>query len=438
MKRKAGHLKLNNDAGFSLVELLIGVTILAIITVPLLHMFVTSNKINAKSRITLRATVVAQDVMEGLKAYRVDELKEQFKGSEALELVSTSMLSDPDVAYYEDTARERAENTADPTVAKPGLYYFVLKNITMEKSRFDVLVKVDAGGYVDASQTDSVTYRNLNNNRVVQIAGVNKETDAYYQQSKTLEESVLADVKDHFHIEADEVTYKTPGLIFDGRTITIRFKDDGTDADGNPKTAADITYAYTFQYGSDTYITYGSASRERVCEQPCGNFTGKNFYLFYYPLYQGKPDTIVFDCGQSNSLDLYIAKQLDTELTDAQLNTAEVGYQAVVNVTGTFDADKFSIRTNLGRNLVNEAFLGEGVSPLIAGQVTYQLNGAAATGLNIYDLAGVRDTAKGAAGADDPVAEFIYDIVVEVYEEGAADAGFPSDMRKVTLDGTKN
>ena len=33
---------------------------------------------------------------------------------------------------------------------------------------------------------------------------------------------------------------------------------------------------------------------------------------------------------------------------------------------------------------------------------------------------------------------YIYDIIVEVYEQGAADTGFPADMRKVTFDGTKN
>ena len=53
----------------------------------------------------------------------------------------------------------------------------------------------------------------------------------------------------------------------------------------------------------------------------------------------------------------------------------------------------------------------------------------------IYPESVMRITVKG---TDDPVTEFIYDIVVEVYEEGAADAGFPSDMRKVTFDGTKN
>ena len=42
MKQKEKGQQLNKNAGFSLLELLIAVTILAIITIPMLHMFVTS------------------------------------------------------------------------------------------------------------------------------------------------------------------------------------------------------------------------------------------------------------------------------------------------------------------------------------------------------------------------------------------------------------
>lgn len=443
MRTESRSLQLNKDAGFSLVELLIGVTILAVITVPLLHMFVTSNKINAKSRITLRATVVAQDVIEGLKAYSVEELKEQFAGDEAFEIVGASLLTDPDVAYYEDVAKEIAENGADPTdstKAKPGLYYFAMKNVTMEKSLFDVQIKVDAREY-SAENPDAsgkVTYKSLNNNRVTQIAGVDESSDAWFQQSKTFEESVLEDVKDHFHIDGD-VTYETPGLTFKGREITVIFKDDGTDSDGNQLTYAEITYKYTFNYGGVDWDTYGSPTREKIFEYPCGSFKGSNFYLFYYPLYQGADDRITFECNQTNPLNLYVAKQLDTDLTDAQLNAAEMSYKAIVDVSDPVGKEHFSIRTNLGHNLVNEDFLGVGVSPKIPSQAEYRLGGVVTDKtLNIYNLAGVRDLDKGVAGSEDADREFIYDIVVEVYEQGAADAGFPADMRKIAIDGTKN
>lgn len=445
MRTKRNSLQLNKNAGFSLVELLIGVTILAVITVPLLHMFVTSNKLNAKSRLTLRATVVAQDVMEGLKAYSVEELKEQFSGSSDMELVGTTLLSNPDVSYYEDVAKEIAENGADPkdpAKAKPGLYYFAMKNVTMEKSLFDVLVTVDAREYSqeDPDASGNVTYKSLNNSRVAQIAGVDKSADAWFQQTKTFEESVLLDVKDRYHLTED-VDYETAGLTFKGREILVTFDDGGTDADGNQITDAKITYKYTFGYtGEADIVTYGSATREKIEETPCGSFTGSNFYLFYYPLYQGKDDKITFECKQTNPLNLYVVKQLDTDLSDAQLNAAEIGYKAIVDVldTNALGKEHFSIRTNLGHNLVNEAFLGAGISPKIPSQAEYRMNGVITNKtLNIYSLSGVRDLDKGVAGSEDTDKEFIYDIVVAVYEQGAADAGFPDTMKKITIDGTK-
>ena len=50
----------------------------AIIVVPMLHGFITSARMNGKARVAQRATTVAQDIMEGLKAYDIVELKEQF------------------------------------------------------------------------------------------------------------------------------------------------------------------------------------------------------------------------------------------------------------------------------------------------------------------------------------------------------------------------
>ena len=136
MKQKEKGQQLNKNAGFSLLELLIAVTILAIITIPMLHMFVTSARINGKSRITLRATVLAQDIVEGLKAYHIDEIQDQFNGVEDFEMLNTSVIAG-DCTYKEDVDRE-----------KPGKYYFVLKNAKLENSRFDVLISVDATGYV--------------------------------------------------------------------------------------------------------------------------------------------------------------------------------------------------------------------------------------------------------------------------------------------------
>lgn len=442
MKQKEKVQQLNKNAGFSLLELLIAVTILAIITIPMLHMFVTSARINGKSRITLRATVLAQDIVEGLKAYHIDEIRDQFNGVEDFEMLNTSVIAG-DCTYKEDVKREIDENGPDPddsSKAKPGKYYFVLKNAKLENSRFDVLISVDATGYVEGA---SPTRFPLNVKDVAKVTSTEKNSG--YTQKKqwidSMHEEILKEIQDpnNLGIPKTAQDFNIVGLSYK-RTINIKLYDDGTftDDEGNTitKTNATIYYMYEFSYGGKSYTySYPSAGDPN----PCGNFEGNNFYLFYYPLYGAKSDKIVFECKQSKALNLYIAKQVDEAMSDSELNKAENAYKAVVNIEDP-SKDHFTIRTNLGTNIVNDTFL-ESIhgNVKVPGQVTYQQNGATMVNkLDIFDLGGIRDKEHGADGGNDAITEFIYDIIVEVYEQGAADTGFPADMRKVTFDGTKN
>ena len=435
MKQKEKVQQLNKNAGFSLLELLIAVTILAIITIPMLHMFVTSARINGKSRITLRATVLAQDMVEGLKAYHIDEIQDQFNKAEDFELLNASIIAG-DCTYKEDVDREIAENGSDPddsSKAKPGKYYFVLKNAKLENSRFDVLISVDATGYVEGTaSTKHDSYLNIR--EVAKVAGMNKSTDASFEQSQLQDEAALEKAVLALSIPGDDITYKTAGLTCD-RTITVRFLDGGTvtGEDGSllNKTNTFVTYNYKFTYGGNNY-TYIPPAMEVTDGEgnsglPCGSFTGNNFYFFYYPLYDAKKDELIFDATgvtrtEENPLKLYIAKQTDSSMTDVKLNQAETSYKPVVNVRNTTGSKTFRIYTNLGRNLVNESFLESiGKTPSdpkrpesireLKDLVSFQHNGAvAAKTLDIYDLSGIRDENYGKKGTDDPVTEFIYDM----------------------------
>ncbi len=61
-----------NNKGFTLTEVLIAVAILSIAVVPMLANFVTSSKVNYKSKRTMNGTTVAQNIMEGINAYGVE------------------------------------------------------------------------------------------------------------------------------------------------------------------------------------------------------------------------------------------------------------------------------------------------------------------------------------------------------------------------------
>lgn len=75
MKRPSKERELNN-AGLTLVELLIAMVILAIIVTPILKNFVSGAKINNKSRHTMNATGLCENLMEEFESRKVSEMVE--------------------------------------------------------------------------------------------------------------------------------------------------------------------------------------------------------------------------------------------------------------------------------------------------------------------------------------------------------------------------
>ena len=71
--------KSKNNKGFTLTELIIAVAVLGIVISPLVANFIQSARINKKARISLNATNMAQDIMEGASAYTAEEFVEMLK-----------------------------------------------------------------------------------------------------------------------------------------------------------------------------------------------------------------------------------------------------------------------------------------------------------------------------------------------------------------------
>lgn len=68
-------MKNGNNKGFSLIEIVIGIGMLAVIIVPILHAFITSAQLNRDSRKVMIETEVAQTIMEGFAGKTFLEVK---------------------------------------------------------------------------------------------------------------------------------------------------------------------------------------------------------------------------------------------------------------------------------------------------------------------------------------------------------------------------
>lgn len=473
-RKKDSFQKLNRNAGFSLVELLIAVIILAIIVVPMLHGFVTSARMNGKARVAQRATTVAQDIMEGLKAYDIEELKEQFGDPVNGFYVIESKLVKGSIEEDKDREQNDSAYRGDPE--SPGVYYFTLEGVQIQGSEFDALIRIDARNYepgrLKADGNAKGHDNAFNDINMASPGSVMKGKDGSYTQSVMLNQLAAEDAQKYFQdkgfvLEEDEgslFTFKTfkdrGGTV--KRTITLNLKASGTDAEGNVFCEADITYLYECTYQGETYttsgnLTPGSGSGQWVNGEPCGSdISSGNFYLFYYPLYEAAKDEIVIHNESHQPFRMYIVKQLDSvtgaRLSDSQLNQAELGYKAIVNIEDT-TAENVKIRTNLGMNLVNASFLppstpAEGQLPTyevekadIPAQARYDLNGAPNGNINVFGLSGIRLTnipGHTGTGNDDDITDVIFDIQIGVYQKGAKDDDFPPEQRMAYITGSKN
>ena len=494
MMTGADRRKLNKDAGFSLVELLIAVVILAIIVIPLMNLFVSSNRINIKSRKTLRATTAAQDIMEGLKAYNIKEIKEQFADPASGFYVIDSRLIKGGVA--EETALE-VDPSGNPA---NGLYVFSMKDVTMQGSKFDAKIEVDGRGYM----TGTLTHDNeFNDAALADARSIDKKNGTFVETEK-IRQAVLTSVFKDSGMEAaikdklrasgvadgdldtaygdlqdpsksDYICYKNLTTFFDkvSRTIKIDLSVSAeVDEDGRPKVDMEVTEEYVFELNYDPVSHTGGhvetsgdmGSGVMVKDMGCGCITRMvevdpatgadvekiNVNLFYYPLYGASaPDKIVINNSSGADLNLLIAKQRhevidpvtglpdssDPEyLTDPQLMAEEQTYKAEIEINDTygFDPDHFTLKTNLGLNLVGSKYLA-GAPIEIPTQ--FSVTGRNLNQLNIFTLDGVR-SALGKPGTPGEATELIYDVQVSIYEEGAAASGFPDDMRKVVIGGS--
>lgn len=157
--------QLNND-GFSLVELLIAMVILSIIVVPLLHSFVTSARTNAKAGNTMRATAIAEDVMENFEAYSLEELEKRYTAQGFTVQGSDGTGVDAD-----------GDGSADPGTAGEWLFSGTLAADSVTSGQYDVIVRLNPSGYHQAD------LKGINDKQTVNLQNLTGTVNAVYQES---------------------------------------------------------------------------------------------------------------------------------------------------------------------------------------------------------------------------------------------------------------
>lgn len=258
----------DRNNGFTLLELLIAVLVLAIVIIPLLHSFVSSFRVNARSRETMRATTLAQNEMELFEKEKIED------------------LVDPAKFTY------RGWGTVTPEPDSNGCYTFVREGIVNDasgRSMFDVVVKLNPER---AADTDRYYSQNTNGFLYINTFS-NLDCGSFVQPLK----SNINDPNNRF---CDETVYSiyeankegTTAWDFEkslARTITLQIMqlNDGT----KDVTKAKVIYEY---YGDDSMVKtgYQRYTKEQIIFDNSQEFDEdgnpielNSVYLFYTPRY---------------------------------------------------------------------------------------------------------------------------------------------------------
>jgi prepilin-type N-terminal cleavage/methylation domain-containing protein len=388
-----------NNHGFSLVELIVSIAILAVVVLPLLKSFVVSAGTNSKAKQKLQATEASQNILETFEAKSLDELFDYFTGTD-----SGLFYEDAHTMLVKDGSAFRTTSTAD---ADASTWYFAIKGI----NDLDALVTVSANesstAAADGGSSDGTA---LNEQEIVNLSSIDSRHDALCSLSKTPDE-VMAEIQAKYpDVEQRDVTRNIE--------ITISTINDPDSETVYTKVTAQYRFTWTKNGVSETFpssLNEGEYTDVIFDNSPYTDRELNNVYLFFYPWYTstlagGNPtDIITIHNLAQQEVNVYLIKQT-VNVTD--LKTLESNYQVLVNinesVSGAGSAAKTKLRTNLLTNLAD--------GTEVSSQQRLALNGVL---LNDSDKDRILQDSLTAEAKKDR----LYDVTVEIYPSGSYKRG---------------
>lgn len=446
------------SGGFTLVEILVAITVLGIVIVPFMHSFVTASRTNAKAKTLQNATALGTSLMEEIKANSIEELAFEFNyPNKTTDSGSESRFDIIDAGTFESVEEVRADGDSYQPVLKykkdasgadnrkyvtasvlyedyqsgssdeyeylgqeSGKYYFVMKGVKSGTGTYDALITMDANAY------KTVDDKGYNDQTTPIIDSVDVLQDAFYVQSAGFDEEYAKKIYEESGSPKDILAESLlDGDLSNGelkRTITIDIEKSGN------LTNVYVTYDYqTYNYKPGLYST--SSKKNLIysnVESP--GYELRSIYLCYIPNYASAvinsavKDEIIVNNPFNVEAELFLIKQKQSSYNTYLYQMKDSKYYCEVSVredVGNFNASShkaaLSVRTNLNENIYDSSAGLINKYSLTYSNLEMTQTATLKNAKNILDE-------KSLDGAE--VKDRIYDVCVEVYEEGQADSNF--------------
>ena len=224
------------DKGFSLVELLVAITILGIAAATVAHSFITSSRITQKSKTYGEATVAADNIAEAVDAFSIDE----FLSGSAGEMLGI----DSDTNFFNGfVAPEAYVEGADANFDKK-VYQAAVTDVRSGNTAYDAVVTISNGDSTEDETSDAYGIYVLNNYEIAQFTEMDGSFTQSWQENQnpvTLAEKAF---QDEANLNDGITTYNnTTKLPAKNRVISINVYKDLTG-----RIHMDVIYNFTFTY----------------------------------------------------------------------------------------------------------------------------------------------------------------------------------------------
>lgn len=343
-----------DNGGFSLVELIVAVVILAFVVAPILGAFVSSARTNGKSQRVLSATTVGQNIME------------EVKGTPFKTLIKT-----------------KGDKMVDDSQKASGKYIITYKNQVAGGKKYTVTATLDAQEYKKAAGEDEKVFQ-FNDKEQAQIFTMNSSYDGAYMPIKNAVK-VAADTFSDANA-ADHMTKQT--------VVNIKKEDDGY---GGKILSAQISVEYS--YGAKP--SYRETTNSYIYRDASGKDDNlRALYIFFDPLYNSgvamPREEIIIHNKSLVPITVYLIKQENGTPDAALEDTYRVNVKVdeplrLKNWTDISDYEPLTtIRTNLKFDKVDSSKWQIQLDDM-PGAATASLDPAVAFGLSTLESKVVED-----------------------------------------------
>lgn len=334
--------KKNSSQGFTLVEVLVAITILAIVVVPFLNSIYMAARTNAKAKLLMDATTAAQNVFEELKGEKLEDFcnthsatKEQLKDG----------LGNPKL----DAQGKEMYRYILPETTTPANYRFMVDQRT-----FLARVTVDPVNYTTV-QGEAAKSSDYNSQLFAKISKLSPASNAFYieNQSDGMDLAAAQDLS----LGVDQASIQN---AMDQMSKTITVDIDYVTATKQCQVAVTVVYStlsgatYTAHNRTEIYNNNKALSNEL-----------SNIFLCFLPMYSrnstkvAPKEKIIINNPTNYPVNVYMVKQ--TSLDDMADSLYKSNYSVELEVnegSHTWSKPITRVTTNLkyveGNELASE------------------------------------------------------------------------------------